>query len=222
MIFSEINQNLSCSALNFDQKDLDQEVKLPCSFTCVTKEDVLLLSMDSKVTDKRSLNCGTSVLDLATQWTFMDTGDSETKNLWCPLPSTTFYYMKRFDYYVNNELDKVLQMNVNLRRGKSLFDYTVIDLLVHDSNHYSRMFIVNPRMVIDGTARLRERQWEMSDSKACKIHVDSLSGTVEGYHKTDKCAKVVRRFLNQYAKSKKVAKNFFNVNTCPVYKLEGK
>lgn len=126
-------------------------------------------------------------------------------------------YMKSNDYKKDNNLDKIINLNVNLKQGNNLLQYKVIDLLIHNNNHYSRMFIVNPEMVINGMAKVVEKHWMASDTKACMIHIDSLS-----VHKLERIAKVVKKFLNQYAKSKNVLKNFFNVNLFPVYKVDGK
>lgn len=218
--FSVIDDNLSSGLLTYARKiETNSEVRFPFSYTCDTKQDRMSLRKNPEQHNASELHAGTSILDLASQWTFMhgQSKDNQSKSSiqkdWCSLPATTFYYMSRGDYDEGSELARILNINPDTR---DLFSHKVIDLVIHHGAHFSRMFIMNARIVADD-----EFRFFTTDSHPCPCILHADSGTL---HDTEKCAQRVRKFLNQYGKEKhdKMDRNLFNKNSLPAFKLKGK
>ena len=120
------------------------------------------------------------------------------------------------EYKKDSDLAKIL--NLNRKVKKDLLKFKVIDLVVHYRDHFSRMFILNAGMIVDGLWKFHKKE---HDKAVCMIHANSLP-TVQGYHDSEKCASKVRAFLNQYGKTELSLGNIFNKNNLPVYELDGK
>ena len=224
-LYSDIDKNMKSGALNCMRKDeTELEVQFPFSASCFTKEHILQLNRDPlTTTDKTDLLAGTAILDLATQWTFMDTDpitNTNQEEIWSPLPATTFFSMLLSGSYKKcNLLAKTIELNPNAN-GMDLFSYKVLDLVVHHDRHYSRIFILNLKLVLDKTSKYSK---DTDDHIACMFHVNSLPTFKSKLHDPEHCAVKVRTFLNQYGKDHNPRfRNVFNKNSLPVYQIKSK
>ena len=79
----------------------------------------------------------------------MDTGlDPPRDEDWRALPAVSFYYIMNKECKKDSDLTKIL--NLNRKVKNDLLKFKVIDLVVHHRNHFSRMFILNAGMIVDG------------------------------------------------------------------------
>ena len=84
--------------------------------------------------------------------------------------STTFFVMLHCSYKKGNLLARTIDLNPNANR-MDLFSYKALDLVVHHNGHYSRIFILNLKLVLDKTNKYSN---DTDDPVACMFHMNSL------------------------------------------------
>jgi hypothetical protein len=191
------------------------DVLLPLYQTIISNDDIKSLSRDPKTTsDSHLMYGGYAIHELCTQIMYLK---NNNRNWCCTLPANIFEQISSGKYEINNYLDKMLNNNRHI--GDNLLNYKVVTILVWHGMHFSKAYIFNASLVLNGDWRYNKAGTK--EPHSCILYTNSTGNTK--WHNPKKVAEKIRTFLNGYsiAHGKTKKRGQFNTNSMPVYQIEG-
>ena len=193
------------------------DVLLPLYQTIISNDDIKSLSRDPKTTsDSHLLYGGYTIHELCTQIMYLK---NNNRNWCCTLPANIFELISSggMKYEIDNYLDKMLNSNRHI--GDNLLNYKVVSILVWHGMHFSKAYILNASLVLNGDWRYNKAGTK--EPHPCILYTNSTGNTK--WHNPKKVAEKIRTLLNGYsiAYGKTKKRGQFNTNSMPVYQIEG-
>jgi len=171
---------------------------------------------------QEDLHASGATIDLATQWLF--------RNLFRPSPVLAVP-CRLFSYARDaRRIGKRALLTAHLYDclheamaggDAGFFARKVIDITVHDEAHFSKVFVVNAKKVLDRRDQVHHVNPSGLDPAPCILYCNSKPNTTS--HNSEKAGFVVRYMLNTWDKEINGSTgSAFNVATLPVFQLNGK
>ena len=213
-----IIQSPSLKYLRLNDPILDpNDVFLPLRQTVISNDDIKSLSRDPETTsDSHLMYGGYTIHDVSTQIKYLK---NDSSNWCCTLPANMYEQMCNggSKYEIGNYLDGIL--NNNRYIGGDLLNYKFVSILVWHGMHFSKAYIFNASLVINGDWRFNKEGTK--EPHACILYTNSSRNTK--HHEPKKVGQSICTFLNAYALSHGLTdkKGQFNRNSMPIYQIEG-